>query len=87
MINLQKVNVTELLQLPPGTEVISYTFTIDNDAREIISIHNTGNEFNQATLYQMKNSKAGKLITIDRIIIPENGVDKKIASRFYYVVD
>ena len=85
--NLQKVNVTELLQLPPGTEVISYTFTIDNDAREIISIHNTGNEFNQATLYQMKNSKAGKLITIDRIIIPENGVDKKIASRFYYVVD
>lgn len=85
--NLQKASVTELLQLPPGTEVISYTFTIDTEAGEIVSVPNTGNEFNQATRYQIKNAKAGKLITIDRIIIRDDGKDKKIASLVYKLVD
>ncbi len=86
---LPNIDAFKLLQLPPGTEIISYTFTIDLEkpANSILSVPNSGITINPKTRKALQEARAGQLITIDSIIISENGKAKRIPSRVYYIVD
>ena len=84
---LKSISVYELLQLPYGTEILNYTFTIDNDAGGISQVTNAGSQFNSRTKILIANAKAGRTFSIDLIKIKENGIEKKIASIVYQVVN
>ena len=84
---LKKASVYKLLQLPEGTEVVGYLFTIDLANDDIASLPNSGNKFTAATITQINNAKAGRLITLDMIRIMKDGQEMKIPSKVYAVTD
>ena len=89
---LKNIDVYRLLQLPDGTEIISYVFTIDGD-RDAIEVTNTGSQINQKTRELLNNAIAGKMITVDMIRIrawdeqKKEFYIKKIPSVVWYVKD
>ncbi|MBI3139433.1 MAG: energy transducer TonB [Sphingobacteriales bacterium] len=89
---LKKIDVFNLLQLPKGTEIISYLFSIDRD-KELIQIPNRGSQINPQTQVQLNEATPGRLITIDLIVtraLDEQKNEyyiKKIPSRVWYVKD
>jgi len=89
LAQLKKATPLQLLQLPEGTEIISYKFTIDlsGTSNEIVEIANTGTAFNTATRNQLLNTTPGRYITFDLIKIMENGQEKKIPSKVYAVTN
>lgn len=84
---LKTITVCEALGLPAGTEVISYHFTIDKDNGDIVEIPNTGVTFNPATIRELQAATAGKMMTFDLIRIRVDGIEKRVASRVYLVVN
>jgi len=84
--DLQNSDVFRLLQLPVGTEITGFTFTIDTDD-DITAVLNKGTVFNLATQNLIAGAKPGRLITIDLITIKENGIQRKIPSRVYEIVN
>jgi hypothetical protein len=85
--DFRKMDICQLLQLPPGTEIKSFTFSIDTDKDDIIQVPNTGNELNSKIKSLMLDAKAGKLVTIDLVVIIKDGKDKKIPSRVYHLIN
>jgi N-acetylmuramoyl-L-alanine amidase len=85
--NLRKATPIQLLQLPEGTEIVSYKFTIDLDDDSIVEVPNTGNSFSPATTNQFNKASAGRMITFERITIMENGKEKKIPAKIYTVTN
>jgi hypothetical protein len=85
--DLKSISVYNLLQLPYGTEIVSYQFTIDADGSNIAEVTNTGSQFNSKTKTLITNAKAGRLITIDLIKIKESGIERRIPSRVYEIVN
>jgi hypothetical protein len=87
---LKNIDVYHLLQLPKGSEIISYTFSIDRN-QDLIQIPNSGSQINRQTREQLNEATAGKLITIDLIEIrafdeqKKEYYIKKIPSRVWYV--
>jgi hypothetical protein len=75
------------LQLPEGTEIVGYKFTIDLPNDDIVAVANTGKEFNSATKNLLLTTTAGRYITFDLITIMENGKEKKIPSKVYAVTN
>lgn len=82
---LREATPLQLLQLPEGTEIVGYNFSIDLSHDEIIEVINYGKDFNSATKKHILNATAGKFITFDRITIKENGQEKKQPSKAYAV--
>jgi hypothetical protein len=84
---LKKASVYKLLQLPEGTEIVSYTFTIDLANGDIMEIINSGNKFNEATINQINNAKAGRIFTLDHIRVMKDGLGRMVPSQIYAVTD
>jgi hypothetical protein len=85
--DLRNASVYRLLQLPTGTDIVGYTFTIDTDQGDIIQLPNRGYLFSSRTKEVILQATPGKLITIDLIVIKENGIDKKRPSLVYEVTN
>ena len=89
---LKNIDIYRLLQLPKGTEIISYVFTIDGD-RDAIEVPNTGGQINQKIRALLSNANAGKIITVDMIRIKswdeqkKEYIIKKMPSAVWYVRD
>lgn len=84
---LTNADVHNLLGLPRGTEVLSFTFTIDLPEDAVTEAPNYGDQFSEKTKTLMQNAIAGNLITLDRIRIKLEGNEKKIGAKAYMVVD
>jgi hypothetical protein len=84
---LKKASVYKLLQLPEGTEIVSYTFTIDLANGDIMEIINSGNKFNETTINQINNAKAGRIITLDHIRVMKDGQGRMVPSKIYALTD
>jgi N-acetylmuramoyl-L-alanine amidase len=84
---LRSASVHRLLGLDPGTDVISFTFTIDLPNGDIARVPGTGQSFNAPTSELIANAAPGRLITIDLIRIRVDGKEKKIPSKIYGVVE
>lgn len=83
----KKASVYKLLQLPEGSEILSYVFTTDLANGDFIEIHNSGNEFNVATIVQINQAKAGRIITFEHIRIMKDGQEKKMPAKVYVIMD
>lgn len=89
---VKSIDVFSLLQLPKGTEIISYMFSIDG-VRDVIEIPNTGSEINQKTREQLNTATSGKIITVDLIRIrawdqqKKEFYVKKMPSAVWYIKD
>jgi hypothetical protein len=85
--DLRKSGVYKLLQLEEGTEIVSYKFSINKPADELVEINNKGNLFNDATKMQIANATTGNTIVIDQIRIIKDGLEKNIPAKAYAVTD
>ncbi|MCX6318242.1 MAG: energy transducer TonB [Bacteroidetes bacterium] len=84
---LRQATVHQLLALPADAVIVSYTFTIDTDDGRIMEFPNNGPYFSSGTKDLIMRANAGKIISLDRILIRENGMNKKMVSRVYKVVN
>ena len=84
--DLKTASVYELLLVSPGTHILRYTFTIDLPDGSIVSVPNYGAALSPITVTHMKAAEPGRIITFDNIVISENGKEKKIPSKLWYVV-
>jgi len=83
---LKKTTVSSLLKLSPDTKVISFVVTGDLDDGNVETANNEGSQFSTATQHLLRNATAGKLITIEKILIEENGKRMQIPSLVYQVL-
>ncbi len=84
---LKKASVYKLLQLPEGTEIISFMFTMDTDGGDIIETPGNGSSFNYKIKNLINNAKPGKMITFDQIRIKKDGQEIKIPGKAYAVTN
>jgi N-acetylmuramoyl-L-alanine amidase len=85
--DLKNGSVQKLFQLDEGTEIISFTFTIDLISGNVTTIQNSGNKFNNAIINEISKAKPGRFIVFEQIKIIKDGVEKYIPARFYELVD
>jgi hypothetical protein len=84
---LKKISAYKLLQLPEGTAIVSFMFTTNNEAGEILEIANYGSEFNNRIRELINAAKPGRIITIDNIRAKKDGQEKKMLPKVYTVID
>ncbi len=87
IIELQNANVYKILQQSEGTQIVSFTFTIDLPNGDIVETNNTGNQFSSATKMQIRNATPGRIFTIDNTRIMIDGKETKVASKVYRITD
>ncbi len=80
---LKKSTPFSLCGVKPGTEIVSYVFTIDKPDHSIVEVFNTGSTFSDATKMQIEAATSGKLLTIDQIRVKIDGEVKKLVSKIY----
>lgn len=85
--NLQKATAFDLTWAEPGTEISTFTFSIDKADGRIYDFVNTGNEFNSQIRQLINNAEVGRIITLENITFIKDGVKKKIPSKVYIVTD
>jgi len=83
---LKKTNPFNLMGLPEEAILSSFTFTIDID-RDVTTITNTGDQFNEAIQKLINNTQPGHMLTMEDVVIVWNGKKQKIPSRFYAITD
>jgi hypothetical protein len=84
---LQNISVQELLKTSEDKKIISFVFTIDLPDGGIAETTNEGSVFNSKTQLLLKNAQKGNLITIEKIRVSLNGVERTIPARVYRVTD
>ncbi|MEO8406562.1 MAG: energy transducer TonB, partial [Chitinophagaceae bacterium] len=87
VIELKKANANTLLKLKDDVSIKSFTFTTDLSNGDIAAIENNGNQISAGIIKLINGIYAGNLITIDNIILLENGKEKKVPSLIYEVVN
>ena len=84
---LRNIDVYKLLWLPENTEIVSFTFTIDDNNGGILTSMDLGSKFSSITKSLMDKVQANTYITIDNISIRQGELVKKIPSRIYEVIN
>lgn len=87
LTELKKSTPLQLLKLPEGTNLVSYMLTIDLPNDNIAEIQNSGNKFNTVSINHINNTTAGRMFTLDQIIINEKGQQKRIPAKVYFITN
>jgi N-acetylmuramoyl-L-alanine amidase len=85
--DLQKATIYDLSWLKPGTEISTFTFSIDIADGTISDFVNTGNKLKPQIEQLIKSAEPGRTITIENITFIKDGVKKKIPSKVYFVTN
>ncbi|TMI63604.1 MAG: hypothetical protein E6H07_12565 [Bacteroidetes bacterium] len=85
--DLQKATIYDLTWLKPGTEISTFTFSIDKDDGHIYDFVNIGNEFNSQIRQLINTAEPGRILTFENITFTKDGVKKKIPSKVYLVTN
>ena len=87
LADLKKITPASLAKIPTDARITGFAFSIDNDKGEIIETYNYGDEFSEKTKSLIQTATAGRLITMEGIIIVKEGTIKHIPSLVYIVTD
>lgn len=83
---LKKSTLHQLLELKEDIEILSFTFATHLENGEVISVNYTGETTKDALRKLIEESKPGRLITFESIKVKENGQEKRISSKLYFII-
>jgi hypothetical protein len=84
---LENPDIYSLLHLRKGVEISGFKFTISLDNGHIAQTSNKGNYFLPETLELLKKAKPGAMFTLEEIRFIQEGVERKVPSLVYEIVE
>ena len=87
LAQLKSSTPLQLMQLPEGTKIVSFTFTIDDNRGGILESMDIGSKFSAKSKALMNIVKTNTYITIDNIRTMQGGIVKKDPSKAYLIKD
>jgi len=82
---LLSIGAYKLLGIPEKSEALKYSFSMDLPDKTIVENYNTGNNYTESTISNMKRLKKGAIIYFDSIRMEIDGEEKKLASRVFRI--
>jgi N-acetylmuramoyl-L-alanine amidase len=82
----KKATLQQLMELDENTEIVNLKYTSDTENGQVLSVNYVPKYSEKIFKDLFNESKPGRLITLEDVIIRVDGKEKKVPSRLYYIM-